>query len=474
MKERIKTTSMVLLFVNLIVLTCRLWFSGGFWQEDFRGMVMSLPVLRSFASDSYSIPRERLSTPRKILINDGSLWIAYYNTDAVFSPIEARTRQIIEGFLRGEAAESRAMTLDEWQKTLESVSIYVEYPIAYTTDMLCSVMGVRGQKVPKDVDKIKDFIIIPSGEENGVLMVVRDAYDDGKIFAYRFEKDKYSLPREDLAIYTENNSGYYEPAFSTGLETEGTKLAPMVLFSDSRPNTAIMTATNPIEATENRLKVLDEFFNNINTAGSYDDGDGGIIYVENYSDVRIYSNGLFEYKSVSQGKGVKIADRYASYYETINAAIRFAENLWSSVSDSPLSVLVTSDLTDSDTGNIHLTMDYYFDGRPVAISLSGGSRFEQLNHGIEIDIQDGMVVGYRQLFRQYVSNGEATLGQEFISALDSFVNTFALRNGTVIEDIYIGYMDRGEYSDLNACWLAAIRGDDVTYSYEPKEGEEEQ
>ncbi len=471
MKERVKTSAILLLLVNMIMLTCRLWLGAGFWQDDIRELIMKLPFAHSFADEAYSMPREMLSTPRKILINDGSLWIAYYNTDAVFYPIEARTRQIIEGFLRGETHESRKITAKEWQKALEAVSVYVEYPIAYTTDMLCSVMGIESAAAPKDVASIRDFVIIPSREDSGVFILVRDAYDEENAYIYRFDKDEYSFPQEDMAIYTENNSGYYEPAFSTGVEPEGAKLDPMVLFSDSRPETAVIQPVNPLETQENKLKVLDGFFYNVNTAGSYDDKDGVIVYIENYSNARIYPNGLFEYKSVSEGKGVKIADSYDSYYETINAAIRFAENLWSAVSDEPLSVLVTSDLTGDNSETIHLTLDYYYEGRPVAISLAEGSRFNQLNHGIEMDISQGQIVEYRQLFRKYHSEESSPLEQDFISALDSFANTFAPRSGAVIKDIYIGYMDRGEAGSLKACWLAETEGEDITYSYEPKERE---
>ncbi len=466
MKERVKTTAIVLLFVNLAALTCRLWFSGGLWANGLHETLFSLPVLRAFSGDEVSLPKERLSTPRKILINDGSLWIAYYNSDPVFSPLEARTRQIIEGFLRGEAAESRRITLDEWQRSLESVSVYVEYSIPYSIDMLCAVMGIDSKHAPKDIASVRDFIIIPSGNESGVFIIARDASDDDKAFIYRFGKESYSFPREDMAIYTENNSGYYEPAFSTGVEPEGVELDPMVLFSDSRPQAAVLSPVNPLDSPSSRDGVLSAFFNNINTAGSYDDNNGVITYVENYADVSITPGGLLEYKAVSDDKGVRLARGYASYYETVNAAISFAEDLWSNVSREPLPMLVTGGLTESDPRRIHLTLDYYYDGRPVAVSLSETDRSEQLNHGIEMDIVDGRIVSYRQFFRRYEAVDSRPLGGEFVGALDYFVNTFSRRSGTVINDIYIGYMDRGSGGELNACWLAAVEGDDVTYAKE--------
>lgn len=466
-KERIKTSVIALLFVNLIFMTCRLWFADGLWQESFLEMVGELPVLRDMRRGSVSIPLERLSEPHKLLINDGSLWIAYYNTDALFDPIEARTRQIFEGFLRGETDEKREITTEEWQRALESVSVYVEYPITYTVDTLCAAMGIDSADAPHDVDELRDFVVVPSEGNGEVYIIVRDASAD-RAFIYRFPEGRYDLSPEDLGIYTENNSGYYEPAFSTGIELEGVSLDPMVLFSDSRPVQAVLTPQNPLESQDARLNAAEAFFNNVSTASVHSDSDGVTTYVENYGEMRIYPNGLFEYKAVSEDKGIEIAGRYASDYETVSAAISFAEELWSGVSREPLSMLVTSDLTGDGSRSLRITMDYYYDGRPVAVSLPAAARSEQLDHGVEMEIRDGMIVSYRQLFRRYASGAELRLGADFVSALDYFVNNFSFRSNTVISDIYIGYMDRGAADELEACWLARVKGDGVTYAYQSR------
>lgn len=463
-KERVKTSIIILLFVNLIMLTCRFWFSGGLLREEISDFARGLPLAdKLFPEDEISIPREMLSRPRRILINDGSLWIAYYNTDVAFSPIENRTSQIIQAFLRGETVSSKPVTFREWQAALENVSIYVELPIAYTTEMLCSVMGIGVENAPSDISAIRDFVILPSTEETGVFLLVRDAYNSDSAWIYQFPIDSFSLPAGDLAIYTENNTDYYEPAFSTGVEPEGVALDPMVLFFDSRPETVDLAPDNPIAPAEVQQRVISRFFNNVDTAGRYEDGDVSV-YVENYGDVRIYPDGLFEYRAVDEDKGVKITESYSSYYETVNSAISFAEELWSRVSDSPLSVLVSSDLTQEGGGRIHLTMDYYQDGRPVAIRLDNGGT-EALNHGIEMDIVDGRIVYYRQLFRSYTAVGASVLSGDFVSALDHFVNDFSSRKAPVITDIYIGYMDKGTGDILSALWLAELAGEEPVYDY---------
>lgn len=464
-KERVKTAAIILLFINLIMLTCRFWFGGGLLREEISDFARGLPLAdRLFPEDEISIPREMLSRPRRILINDGSLWIAYYNTDVAFSPIENRTSQIIQAFLRGETVGSKPVTFREWQAALENVSIYVELPIAYTMGMLCSVMGIDVEGAPSNISAIRDFVILPSTEETGVFLLARDAYDRDNAWIYQLPIESFSLPASDLAIYTENNTDYYEPAFSTGVEPEGVALDPMVLFFDSRPETVDLVPGNPIVTSEAQYRAVSGFFNNVETAGRYEDG-GVSVYVENYGDVRIYPDGLFEYRAVEEDKGVKITESYSSYYETVNSAISFAEELWNRISDSPLSVLVSSDLTQESDDRIHLTMDYYQDGRPVAVRLDGGGGAEPLNHGIEMDIVDGRIVSYRQLFRSYTAVGISVLGGDFVDALDYFVKDFAGRTDPVITDIYIGYMDDGGRDSLSACWLAELAGEEPVYDY---------
>ena len=101
----------MLLIINIVFLTSELWFVYGSRHigEEIIKYVKALPVVSSFfpTEAPYSIPKENLSKPRKFLINDGSLWMAYYNTDIGYSPIEERIRAIVKGFLKGDIVASK-------------------------------------------------------------------------------------------------------------------------------------------------------------------------------------------------------------------------------------------------------------------------------------------------------------------------------------------------------------------------------
>ena len=97
LKERIKSSAIIILIFNLLFLTCQLWFinSTGSLGDDILKYVRDIPFVERFfpIEPKYSISKENLAKPRKFLINDGSLWMVYYNTDIGFSPIEQRTKK---------------------------------------------------------------------------------------------------------------------------------------------------------------------------------------------------------------------------------------------------------------------------------------------------------------------------------------------------------------------------------------------
>ena len=145
-RERLKSSAIVILLINLIFLTKLLWFdtASSSLGESVSKYIHEIPVIERFfpVETEYSISKENLSMPRKFLINDGSLWMAYYNTDRGFAPIEVRTREFLKAFLRGEVTASREIDRATWEAGLESLSIYVEYPVEFSSEMFCRIMGV--------------------------------------------------------------------------------------------------------------------------------------------------------------------------------------------------------------------------------------------------------------------------------------------------------------------------------------------
>ncbi len=472
LKERLKSSAILILIVNLIFLTSNLWF---FSQNNPLGTeimhyIRNIPIIEKLFpfTPEYSISKENLSRPRKFLINDGSLWMAYYNTDIGFSPIDSRTREIITGFLNGDVEDTKKIDNSIWEAGLESVSIYVEYPVAFSTEMFCRIMGVDTKNAPTEIGSLRELIILPSSNETNICILVKDASKENSIYAYILN-DSHSLPAHDLAVYASNDV-YYEPMFSTGLElnSENVSLSPLVLFSDSQPETKILEAKSLLNRNTNAA-LLEGFSFNTVAVNPYEDSDGALNYIANYASAKIYPDSVFEYSAIETNKGI-LLDESGDAYNVLNASIDFAERTWSTVSDKPLSILVSSNLADYDESKPYtFRFDYYESGRPVEVNLPAAYGHPRMECAIEMTVHHGRLISYKQYMRSYSATSSKPLSEPFVTALDGFVHILdsTYTSPVTVNDIYIGYIDSGKEDEIYAKWLAKT-SDGKIYSYSPE------
>ncbi|MEE0867776.1 MAG: hypothetical protein UIL37_05700 [Clostridia bacterium] len=473
-RERLKSSVILILIVNMLFLTSEIWFVHSYSTvgEKLVNYVRSNTLVQKLfpADREYSIPKENLSLPRKFLINDGSLWMVYYNTDIGFSPIEERTRSIINGFLQGDITAVRKVDNETWEAGLESLSIYVEYPIAFSREIFCRIMGVDEELAPSEIEYIHDFVIIPSSASSDICLLVRDYEEKENIYAYILSS-KYQFPASDLNVYT-TGEDYYEPAFSTGLFIESesnVSLSPLVLFSDSRPTTAVITPVSLIN-THSEKQLLENFSFNSNGSNNYKSDDGVLTYIENYGSIKIYPDSLFEYKAVSGDRGIELKNS-ATAYDALNSAIDFAEKTWGSISREPLNILVTSNLSDFNYDEAYtFKFNYYYNGRPVEIDLGKRYGHDDMNCAVEVTLKSGRIITYRQYMVSYHTDYSHQIEDNFLTALDNFVHTIGTSSNEpiVIRDIYIGYLDSGNMQELSARWLATTVDSSKIYYYTPE------
>lgn len=448
---------------NLIFLTTQLWFVNSAYSlgDNILRYIREIPVVEKIfpIEPEYSISKENLSKPRKFLINDGSLWMAYYNTDIGFSPIKQRTQELIKGFLKGDITASRKIDRKTWEAGLESLSIYVEFPVSFSSEMFCKIMGIEESDISLEPKSFREFIIIPSSTESDVCILARDSSDTESFYAYILNSD-YSLPASDLSVYTNSEDSYYQPAFSTGLEIDeksNVSLDPLVLFSDSLPATKVLSPRNLIN--ENATGKLLENFGFNAEATPYEDTDGGVKYIANYASATIFPDSLLEYSAVSDDRGI-ILDESGDSYNVLNASIDFAEKIWGCLSYEPLSILVTSDLSDYDSSEKYtFKFDYYCNGRPVEVTLPEQYGHSEMDCAIEITVKNGKLISYRQYARSYQSISDYNMSDTFVTALDNFVQVINedVKSSAIINDIYIGYLDSGTNNDIYAGWLAKTK-----------------
>lgn len=459
----------------MFFITTQLWFVQSYSTtgQNLMGYIRNIPIVNRLVpvDEEYSVPKENLSLPRKFLINDGSLWTVYYNTDIGFSPIEQRTRSIILGFLKGDITAAKEIDNITWEAGLESLSIYVEYPISFSMEMFCRIMGVDVSDAPTDIKNIHDFVILPSSDETQVCLLMRDYSDTPVYYAYVLSS-KYQFPAEDLEVYTTSSEERCEPAFSTGLlldQENPVSLSPLVLFSDSQPENTVLYPTSLISKNSKEL-LLENFSFNYQTVNRYESNDGTENYIENYGSIKFYPDNIFEYSSVSNDKGI-VLDESGNAFNALNSAIDFAEKTWRCVSNEQFNVLVTSDLSNYDSEKPYtFKFNYYYNGCPVEIDIDANYGHEKMRCSIEATLLRGRLISYRQYMCSYNAASDMQISDDFLTALDSFINTISDDNtsNTTINDIYIGYLDDGKSEKLQARWLAKIDGSNKIYRYSPE------
>lgn len=466
-KDRMKTSIIIILLLNLCFLTWQMWFKSGILGTDWPNITMSeLPFVRFFSRDnSVSLPKENLSKARRIVINDGSFWYPYYNTDEAFDNLNEKAVDILKSLLSGKARKEDKITYEKWLGYLNSPSVYVEYPITVSPEMLSMVLNASYEKFSSDITEIRDAIIIPAGDES-VRIAVRDV-NTNMAREYYIEDAALSFPQEVLYMYTDKypRDGYYEFAFSAlmgqmSLGNGGVTVGDLVLFSDNDSAYRDIYASNPLAGREHN-QLLQSFSFSPNPLRHYLDDYGAENYVENYATVRIFSDGYIEYNAVQNDKGIDLGHMGDNQYEDLNQVIDFAEKVWKSVSDEPLSVLV-SGIEETDYGN-KFTFDYYYGGREVALGVSGAGR-DKINHAIEVETYEGKIISYRQYLRKYTETTGETKQENFNLALDYFASLFDSYGECTITDLYLAYFDGGKSQGvLKTTWIGEINNSHERY-----------
>lgn len=466
-KERVKTSIIIILIINLVFLTYQSWFKSGILGSDWPYFSFSsLPFVRAFQHDRFvSVPKENLSKPRKIVVNDGELWVPYYNSDDAFDRLDENTSIVLKCLLGGEVKSEERIDYEEWIKLLTQRSVYVEYPIAVEPRMLAMVLNTDFERLPSEIGTINDAIVIPANADDEVYVALRDA-NTNEAYKFVVKDANISFPQEVLAMYTDKyrRDGYYEFAFNTllgeGVGESGVKIADLVLFSDNESVYRDIKGNNPMEG-KNHAQLLQSFSFNPKPLRYYSDGYGADNYVENYATVTIFPDGYVEYRAVDDEKGIDLGEYGDNDYEILNRAIDFAERVWASVSNEPLEVLV-SGIEKTHRGN-RFVLDYYYGGREIAVEISKEGR-ESLYHAIEIETAGNKIVSYRQYLRSYTEANTATSQENFMPALDYFVSLFEEEESSTITDLYPGYFDSGENTGvLKTTWLCEKNNSEQRY-----------
>ena len=458
-KERIKSCLLFLLITSSIVLTINILFNGKLWPDGYNFFSNITKWFDSTNDKSYYLSKENISYPEKIIINNHETRNLYTHTSKQYNEISNDILFVIKQSI--SSAEFVEAPEADWNNALKIGSIYVSYPVAYDSALLCKILDVT----PKDIkiESAKEFVIVPTTLTNSSSVVVYTKdYSTNKVYNSIFQSDvsKINSIIENYSIDSLNLLPYSFDLYFDQIEDQSIEqkviIEPTITLNLENNSLPIIKSENYLADFYNNSiskELLKGFgYNATNTKTSHLDKNNTAVYVENLSTLKVYKNGMVEYKSIDPSKGIELTDSSnADLYDNFIACIEFVNNLWdTALPDEPLNINLTSDiLANTDSNSFKITMDYYVDGHLVVC--------DDNTHAIEIIVNNGKIIEYKQLFNKfYISESDETISiGSSIDALDMLYADKTLENGSISE-LNIVYAKKDEI--WMPYWAAKLNG----------------
>ncbi len=484
-KEKIKTCVLLVLICSAMALAANVWFGSGIWPRGYDFFV-TLPN-RTFFSElfkkeqPYISPMQNLAKPQKLVITNGGMRGVYYNSDISYGKYYEAVSNFFTTvlsdeslvFLRSEVDETEWYGVLRNDELLDTKSIYISYSTAFSPRLFAEVTGVKHTWLEPTASALREFILTPIEEEGqDVLLYVRSAAD-GKIMKYHINYPHKSALYNRISEMTDNAN--YSFAFELNLHdsqvgigggvSQKVVMDPLLLISARDSQSVGIMGENPIANEADMEALLSVFGYRKRGVNRHTGTDGKEHFVENYGSLSIGPDGMVEYYAVDEAKGVNILpseDGAASLYDALNGAVSFAANVWQSlVPDQPFEALVSSDLVESPDGEYTFTMDYYFEGTPIAMCAEG------LDHGVEIYVKNGRIIEYRHLLRRFSGTGAGETNVPMLQAIDGMYSLLSEEETQIrIKDLFLSYKEDTVPGEKRPVWCARVEGREEPVFYE--------
>lgn len=476
MKERIKSFVLVLLVIGSICLASITWIDERLWPAGYSlfANIRQWPIIRAFFADDYSAPLNNLGTARKVVIADGAGSSAvFYSSDRIFDRVYGDIKPLMASFLSGdiEAVPRGDLTKDNLREMLNTqvMYAYVNYPVAMSPRLFGRLLGIADTRALSELSSVRDFFLLPAGTDSLELLAVDNETEQIVLYALQYDGVQSLIdmftdyvegvdPAHNCTLALEMNLDVDSPDSAVRMTTRLDSFLVFDTASTAETKRAPLAGRNPLaDALTDTLEGVTACFGYTpNLLYRYVDSEGTVVYLENDSSLKLYQNGVIEFEALDASHGVPLSGG-GSLYEALNAAIRFADNVYSSVLDAPFPMNVSSDLTYDADSRMTFYFDYYSGGTPVVVDIQSGSR--TLSHAVEMTVEDKRVVSFRMLLRDYTELPEEQSVMTIYQAIDSIAGAYANADTAVyINDMFLSYREDGAKTTLSPCWTGYVDG----------------
>ena len=471
-KESLKTAALVLLVFCSIILTINKWFSEKLWPDGYN-FFSNLTSYFSFGEKpvkkTYYLSKENISNPSKIIVNNNELRALYTNTSVNYNTMLPMVKSILKSGLSEK--EFSQTTPEKWKDSLKGASVYIAYPVSYDAKTFSAIMDTAISDF--GIASMKEFIIAFDNDSPGKAHMLINDDSAEKFVDVPLNIDLNRLS-EIIEKYAVSSVGEYPYSFELNFDKKNDSvkqkiiIEPQVILPLNSGITASVTRINYFDKiSENKdlyLPILRSFGFNTTNIKKYIDTDNSIVFVENYGSIRMYSDGLLEYRALDDTKGIALdssSNTSAGFYDNFIDCIEFVNNVWdTALASHNMDINLSSVSSNDSDGSFRLTIDYYADGMEVISRLKKTDTHEKINHAIEITVKNSRIVSYRQIVNGYNSNNDGIEHMSVIEALDILMASDSIKSDT-ITDVYLAYAGDAVKTVCNPCWVAKTAENEI-------------
>lgn len=470
--KRIKTLTLMGLIVINILLASKIWFNKKLWPDGYNFfsvvsdnfIIQKISSLISGGESDYSNDIfHEVYVARQVIVKSGNDRVAFTSKDKAFSQIYPEFSNILKTIYTSPDITAAEVEKDEWLDALKSRSVYADYMVPVSSEFFGQFLLNEKSSGIQGVSSFSKVVLSLADSSTSTASVYIDDYENKTYMKFTVPYNKEGLIGTIEALKIKD-ADILKFAHELNLDTQKENAVEAKVLFDSMVLLPQWVEQMPVLTLGNKIDVSGEVQENILqkfNSSSYRrlvDVNDNILFVENYSTLKISNDGYLEYKAVEADKGINVSSAKGgnSQYEIISNVTRFVSDVCKSLNIGAynIEVRISSPLTENNTNKYTFTFEYYYKGFPVLLNN---------NSAITVDVENGHITSYVQSLNMFNKTGENIQTVSVLEAIDIFYEKMERQDSVVnITDIYLGY----NYNNgaLKSSWLLKTENNKTIYS----------
>lgn len=378
--EHGKTVLIAGLFVSAVFLSGKAGLFGGAGDlAAWRGRVMAAE-----ATETGTSKREYTEVAQPLVmavsLGEGARYATAYSpeTQTVYERFAAYLGEAL-----GSAGTPEMVTRAQWETALTGRGVYFDY--VREQSLLC-IGAWQGITVPENIARHEARQLFLSVESGGVRLYYRSA-DNGNYYRCTTALTKTALESR-MEIYQPGQAMFaFEQSIDSGLDPNA------LLVPDMGEVRAVMVSNPGVPQMVEETMLL--FGMNYITATSYTESDGGAVYLDGSSTLRLSVDGAITFERGGVSGGTAGRNGEANLPEVIDGLYQTTLRLTEGRGEGQ--IRLTEAVYEEDGETYTVRFDYFIDGMPVCLAQGSAA---------EYTVSQGKILRAQVYLRQYHFTGE--------------------------------------------------------------------